>query len=278
MNNKALTMSLLAAILAVFFVQSYVQSIEERAAKEYGSKFIVLRAKKDIKEMETITDAVIERGTIPKNFLEPNAVYATQEEGEKVANSRLKELFGQVAIVPIKKGEQITTNKLMAPGVRTGLSSQITPGRRAIAIPVNDTTGVAKLVKPGDHIDLLGVIDMGGGRRDAKVVKTLLQDKVVLATGHSITNNVPRVMEADAFGDKIRSKSLLEDTSYNSVTLEVEPYEAQMMALLMASGDNALWVSLRNSDDTDHPASLAPMMYNDLLGVDPSRARAPAGK
>ena len=50
MNNKALSLSLGLAILAVFFVQSYVTSIEDATKKRFGVEVVVVRAKKDIRE------------------------------------------------------------------------------------------------------------------------------------------------------------------------------------------------------------------------------------
>src|SRR5690606_12530432 len=65
MNNRALTLSVLMAIIAVFFVQSYVESIEKEAEKKYGANIIVVAAKEDIREMSTIDETMIGLKTIP---------------------------------------------------------------------------------------------------------------------------------------------------------------------------------------------------------------------
>ncbi|OFZ52750.1 MAG: Flp pilus assembly protein CpaB [Bdellovibrionales bacterium RIFOXYC1_FULL_54_43] len=277
MNNKALTLSLLMAILAVFFVQSYVSSIEEEAKKKFGTEILVVKAKKDIKEAETIDETALELARIPKRFKEPAAISFEQREEDKEVLRSMKRLTGAIAIVPIKKGEQITLNKITEPGVRTGLAPQVAPGRRAIAVPVTEISGVAKLVKPGDRVDLIAVIDTGLGK-EYRLSKTVLQDIVVLAVGRSVTNNVARVVETDMFGGKDRIKSLAEDFSFNSVTVEVEPSQAQALALVLANGDNALTLSLRNNDDTDRVNVGATTIY-DVLGPDAMHLqRTPAGK
>lgn len=277
MNNKAFTLSLLMAAVAVFFVYSYVTSIEEETRKKFGTEVLVVKARKDIKEMESINESHIEVETVPKRFLEPAAIsFDTSNPSDKEVVKSMKSMAGSIAIVPIKKGEQVTYNKITEPGMRTGLAPQIAPGRRAIAVPVNEVSGVAKLVKPGDRVDLIAVLDLGGGR-DQKISKTVLQDVVVLAVGRSVTNNVPRIVEADAFGGKEKVRSLAEDFSFTSVTLEVEPAQAQAMALVMANSDNALTLSLRNNDDTDR-VSMGSTTFNDVLGVDSSRVgRGPGG-
>jgi pilus assembly protein CpaB len=277
MNNKALTLSIFMAVFAIFFVNSYVTSIEEEAKKKYGTAVLVVVAKNNIKEMDTVLENVLDFKEVPKRFLEPNAVSLEMKEDEKVKDSvkvtTLKGLVGTVAIVPIKKGEQITYNKITEPSMRTGLASQITPGKRAMAVSVSETSGVAKLVKPGDRIDLIAVLDLGGGKEN-KIAKTILQDVVVLSTGRYITNNVARVIEADPYSDKQRIKPLAEDFSFTTVTLELEPTQAQALALVIANGDSALTLSLRNNDDKDL-VNFPSTTFQDVLGADASRARAP---
>lgn len=274
-----MTLSLVMAVLAIFFVQSYVSSLEEEQKKKFGSEVIAVFAKTNIKEMDTIVETMLEVKSIPERFKDPNAVpyekVETDEKSGKQFGRGLKEWAGYIALVPIKKGEQITFNKITEPNVRTGLAPQITPGRRAISISVSDRTGVAKLVKPGDRVDLIGVVDMGGGKAN-KVAKVLLQDVVVLATGKNINNNAARLVEMDALTNKTKVQSLAEDTAFNSVTLEVDPIQAEMMVLIQANGDTSMSLALRNNDDTDR-APIPSMNYNDVLGLDLSKTRAPAG-
>jgi pilus assembly protein CpaB len=272
MNNKALTLSLLMAIIAVFFVQSYVSSVEESYNKKYGTRVLVLVAKRDIKEMESVNETMLEFNEIPKKFLEPAAIsLESKDEENKEKSKTLRGLSGTIAVVPIKKGEQLTFNKLTDPSIRTGLAPQIAPGRRAVAIPVSESTAVSKLVKPGDRIDLIAIVDLGGGKEN-KVAKTILQDVVVLSIGKYITNNVPRVVEADPVGGKDRIKSLAEDFTFTTVTLEVDPVQAQTVALLMNSGDNAITLSLRNNDDIDR-VNFPSTTLTDVFGADAYRGK-----
>ncbi len=278
MNNRALTLSLVMAVMAIMFVQSYVSTVEEDAKKKYGAQILIVTAKKDIRESETINQSHLELKLIPKKFLEPAAVYFEKNEEDKETQQSLKNLAGSgnVAVVPIRKGEQITYNKITDPGIRTGLSPQVAPGKRAVAIAVSETSGVAKLVKPGDRVDLITVIDTGGGK-EAKISRIFLQDVVVLATGRNVTNNVARTVEADPFTGKDKYKSLAEDFSFTTVTLEVDPYQAQALALVQNNGDNAITISLRNNDDTER-VNYPGLTIQDVLGADALKIpRKPAG-
>jgi pilus assembly protein CpaB len=276
MNNRALTLSLLMAVIAVFFVQSYVSSIEEEAKKKFGTEVLVIVARKDIREMDTVNETMLEFKLIPKRFLEPAAISLEKKEEDKESAKTLRGLTGTIAVVPVKKGEQLTYNKLTDPSIRTGLAPQIAPGRRAVSIPVNEASAVSKLVKPGDRVDLIAISDLGGGKEN-KIAKTVLQDVVVLSIGRYITNNVARLVETDPAGGKDRVKSLAEDFSFSSVTLEVEPPQAQAIALLLASGDNSLTLSLRNNDDVER-LNFPSTTLMDIFGAEAARVRGPGKK
>jgi len=278
MNNKAITLSLIMAVAAIFFVQSYVQSIEDEARKKYGTEIVVLKARKDIKEMDTLNDTHFDLQSIPARFKEPAAISFEGKAGsEKDLVRKLKPLVGAVALVPIKKGEQITYNKITEAGLRTGLAPQVSPGRRAITIAVNETTSVGKLVKPGDRVDVVAVLD--GGSKENRIAKTLLQDVVVLAVGRNVSNNIPRTVDMDPMTNKERVHNLNEEATFASVTLEVEPLAAQSIALVSASGESVMSLVLRNNDDTER-VQLSGTMMPDVMGPDASRMaqRNVAGK
>ena len=285
MNSRALFISIIASALAVFFVQSYVSSIEEENDKKFGSQLLVMVAKEDIKEMQTLTEKVLEYKPIPKKFLEPAAVYVDpRESDEQTRKKDLKKYAGVIAVVPVKKGEQITINKISEPSIRTGLSPQIAPGRRAMTIGVNDLTGLSKLVKPGDRVDVVAVIDTGQGKF-GRFARTILQDVIVLAAGKNVTNNPARTVETDPFTGKEKVRPLSEDMSFNTVTIEVDANQAQMVAFIQSYSDNMLFLSLRNNDDNDR-ANLSSIMLREFLppevagqlGAGGANGRTPAGR
>ncbi|MGE0616851.1 MAG: Flp pilus assembly protein CpaB, partial [Bacteriovoracia bacterium] len=241
--------------------------------KKFGTQVLVVVAAKDIREMDTITENMLEMKSVPKQFLEPASVWFNQKvKDDDSLPKDMRALSGSVAIVPIKKGEQLTYNKLTEPSIRTGLAPQVTPGRRAVTIPVNEVTGVGKLVKPGDRVDLIAVMEVGVGLGAVKVAKTVLQDVGVLAVGRNVTNNVARVLE-DSMGDnKMSLKSLTRFDGFASVTVEVEPGDAQKLALIAADNKNTIALSLRNNDDNDR-VSAPGLSMQDVLG---DAARLPA--
>jgi pilus assembly protein CpaB len=238
MNNnetRTLWISLITAFAAVFLLYSYTQEKSAELTKDFGTKRNVVVASEDISEMQTIYETELQIVEKPEKFVEPNALV------------NLEDAVGLVALAPIKKGEQILTTKIIRPGAVTGLSHQVAPSKRAVAIPVDEMRGVAKLLKPGDRIDLITALDVGVGQKMRKEVKTFLQDIPVLATGIRITNELPRLFEES--GDVVNVRNMRGDTSFNTITVEVSPEQAQELVYILATAPGGLFISLRHPTD-----------------------------
>lgn len=236
-QTKTLWISIGLGIFAMILIYSYSQEKKAEYDKKYGTSKRVLIASKDILEMQTIDETMIEYAEIPVDFIQPGAV----TEPDLVIN--------RVAATPFKKGEQLLNTKVLSLGANTGLSNQVAPGKRAISIPIDDARGVSKLVQPGDRIDILSSVEIGKGPNKELEVKTILQDVVVLATGLKITNNIPRVRERSEYSSEEYFRNLNGDTSFSTVTIEVDPPEAQSLVYIMTTAPGSLFFSLRNPND-----------------------------
>ncbi|MBI3543150.1 MAG: Flp pilus assembly protein CpaB [Deltaproteobacteria bacterium] len=265
MNNKAFTISLALAGMAVFMIYSYINSQEADMKARYGNEVSIVVAKKDIKEMAEITENMVYVDKRPKSFIEPGT--ATKKE----------EVVGFIAMVPITKGEQITLNKLAQAGIRTGLSRQVSPGKRAVALPVDDNNAVNRLLKPGDRIDLMATIDPPGGAKGSQMTKIVAQDLPILAVGEYVATTAPRKVEMDDTTGKQVTRNLNIEHNYGTITVETDPATALSLSLLR-DGGSRVSVMLRNNDDTER-VNIPAMTLLDVLGPDQSKIiRAPAQK
>lgn len=263
MNNKAFTISIALALMAVFMIYSYISSKEEEVKAVYGTKTSVVVAKRDITEMSEIYDNMVELSDKPQKFIEPGTT------------KTVAEVRGKIASVNIRKGEQITLNKIIEPGVKTGLSRQVSVGKRAIAIPVDDFNAVNRLMKPGDRIDLMATIDPPGGAKGSQITKLILQDVPILAVGEFITSHAPRKAEYDPTTGKEVTRNLNSDRNFNTITVEVDAQAALQITLIKDTGAR-LGVLLRNNDDTER-LSVPGTTLTDVLGADAARIiRVPA--
>jgi pilus assembly protein CpaB len=145
--------------------------------------------------------------------------------------SSVDQLVGDTAPIvlkTIKKGEAILPYKISPHGARGGLPSKIPEDMRAITIAVNEVSGVAGFVLPGDYVDILHTTSIG--RRDGKpVARVLLQNVQVLGV------------------DQISSEDETKPKVVNAATLLVTTRDGQKLAL--ASEVGQLSMLLRNEYD-----------------------------
>lgn len=259
MNSRAFTTSLILAAVAVLMIYSYISSRESELVSEYGNMTPVVVAREDIKELEIIDDRKVRLENIPAKFQMPGHF------------KRVEDLYNTIAAVPIKKGEQITVPRVTYPGAQSGLSRQISIGKRALAVQVTEQQAVARLIKPGDRVDVLAYVDYAAGKKEKVKMKTVLQDVLVLSTGLYVTNSVPVVNVRGSGESDGRQMKLNSYTNFNTVTLELTPFEVQKMVFLVSAG-NGIYFSLRNNDDKTIERISATRLY-DVLGEDAAEAK-----
>lgn len=234
-ETRTLWISIASAVFAVILLYGWAQDKRANYERKFGQTKTVVVAREEIREMDLIDESKLELVEKPADFVQPG-VYQNPTD-----------LVGQIALAPIAKGEQILDTKTVFPDRSTGLSMQISPGKRAFTIPVDEVQGVARLIKPGDRIDLIAGVDDGDGVNKVRKIRTILQNIPVLATGQSIVDNLPiTIKQGDKEDYEIRNLRVQND--YASITLEVSPDEAQSLFYLLSL--NAPFnLSLRNPND-----------------------------
>lgn len=144
----------------------------------------------------------------------------------------------RVALQTIEPNEPVLKSKISGFGGRASLSAVMKGDHRAVTIRVNDITGVAGFLLPGDHVDILMTRQMGKGH---PVNTVLLQNVRILGVGQ-ISNqdrNKPVVVRA--------------------VTVEATPLEAQKLTLAQDIGRLSLVLRPITDDgfDTAHAVDVS---------------------
>jgi pilus assembly protein CpaB len=256
MNNESRTLwiSLGAGLFAAFLLYSYSQEKKAEYDKTYGAMKNIVVAKVNIAEMSTIDDTMLEVVERPADFIEPGALQDPEQA------------VGQVAGKAIKKGEQLLDSKLLLPGPETGISLQVAPSKRAVTLPIDEVRGVAKLIRPGDRVDIYAAVDSGKGLAQRREVTMIMQDVVVLATGVNVVNNIPRTVESDSTGKNLILTPLSSDTKYNSLTIEATPKEAQDLIYIISTAPANIFFTLRNPNDRAVPPRLPSSTSDSVMG------------
>lgn len=162
----------------------------------------------------------------------------------------MAKLVGTVVRYPITAGQPVTQGALVAPGDRGFLAAALGVGMRAITISVNDKTGVAGFIFPGDHVDLMLTTDIKpksnngpagmSDDRDLFATETIMRNLRVLATDQNTET------------ETVNGKSVVKRSG--TVTLEVTPKIAEKIEVAQNAG--GLSLSLRplaeSGSDLDH--------------------------
>lgn len=252
-ESKNLWISIFAGAFAAFMIYSYAQEQRKAIKAQLGNSKTVVVAKEDIPEMTTIYDSMLETKSIPLDYVPDGS------------HSDVRDISGNVAAVPFKKGQPVLKNHLYSPGADTGIALQVAPSKRAIAIPIDEVRGVAKLVRPGDRVDIFVALDVGKGASMRRESFMLMQNVVVLAAGVSVQNNIPRLIEYDSTGKNAIQTSLTGDTKYSTITIEAEIKEAQDLVYILSTSPGNIYLTLRNPTDGTIKARLPSSTADSIL-------------
>ncbi|MFQ5974639.1 MAG: Flp pilus assembly protein CpaB [Alphaproteobacteria bacterium] len=159
---------------------------------------------------------------------------------------KIEDLVGAVVRSGIVAGEPVVAAKLVRPGERGFLAAVLSPGMRAISVPVNAVSGNAGLIFPGDRVDViltqsLKLPDTSVGLH--MVSETILARVRVIAVDQRVQDIAPEEEEGSAPVAK-------------TVTLEVTPRQAESVAIATELG--RLSLSLRSLGVPDEIAGEVP--------------------
>jgi len=245
-----LGLALLLAVASVFLARSWIQdrmqpvaAVQDKPQVE-TTQVVVAASKlqfgnKIQREHLRVVDwpaAAVPEGS----FKSIDDILGKKETSGKEKN---KEIPARVALRTIEVNEPILKGKITGFGGRASLSTLIAPGMRATTIRVNDITGVAGFVLPGDRVDILLTRDPNGtggrrGRGGNLQTDVFLQNMKVLAIAQ------------DANED--RSKPAV----VKAVTLEVTPTQAQKLTLAQKLGSLSLALRHVNTVNAIAPQSI----------------------
>ncbi len=146
-------------------------------------------------------------------------------EGEK----KIEDFVGSIVRTPIAAGEPITDAKVVIPGTSGFLAAVLTPGMRAVSVPVTATSGIAGFVFPGDRVDLIlthVLPQEGASSTERRASETVLRDIRVLAIDQKVEGKP---------GEPVVART---------TTLEVNPRQSEVVAIVQEMG--RLSLSLRS--------------------------------
>ncbi len=242
MNRKiVLLFSGILALLAVVLMQLYKANLAEELGVA-GKRLSILVAKEDIPAFTIIERSMLMVREYPQNYLPPR--YMTKGLAD--------DIIGQTTSYSVKKGDAILTTDLASTQSEAKLSRVISEKMRALALPVDRVTSFGGLLRPKDHVDILGTFQKPG-EGDVETV-TLLQNVTVLAVGAQLGSG--RV-GGDA-GPAGRGRARVD-----TVTVLVTPEEAELLVFAQDRGE--LSITMRNEEDVNTEMELSGKNFADIF-------------
>jgi pilus assembly protein CpaB len=214
-----IVLALLVALAASVFLYKWTKRrvSPEVTVKEGVTTRKVAVAKVELPAGTRLSKDVIAFASFLEESLPPGCFYDVQK------------LEGRVVLTPLGEKELILESRLAPVSVRVGGAAVLVkPGKRAITVKGGKVLGVAGLIRPGNHVDILMLTQ--DPKTGQQINKTVFENVRVLATGTQL-------------GKGEAGKPASSDT----FTLEVTPDEGERLTL--ASSQGTLQFALRNVTD-----------------------------
>jgi pilus assembly protein CpaB len=198
---------------------------------------------------ELTAQGLVKIEQVPRRFVAADAV----------SSARIVE--GQVLAVPLSAGEQLTKTRFQFPS-QAGLSYTVPEGYIGLTVAVDEVSGVAGLLKPGDMVMLFATMKPKGN--DQTAYTTLLIPKArVLAVGKTVTAEASGQSEAQQGGilTSTSTSSGSSDGLYRSVTLALTVADASRVAFVQELGVLQLGLISQTSAAT---ATVGPTSFSNV--------------
>ncbi|MGF6299621.1 pilus assembly protein CpaB [Paraburkholderia sp. WC7.3d] len=227
---KLAALVVIAAIGAFIIRALYISASSPRVAHQ--SSMVHLRAAADdLPDGLLLRDVDLVWKTMPSDQVPAGALI------EEASGSDGKDLKGDLLRHAVRAGTPLGVADVILPSAPGFLAAALKPGMRAISVAVDDVSGNAGLIQPGDYVDILLTQQMRaetGARVDpARAVEseTVAERVRVLAVGTAFRR--PK-------DDDSASSTNAPSTTARTVTIEVTPASAQTITVAAHLGTLSL--------------------------------------
>lgn len=209
----------LAALAVAFFVrQAMTNETPQIVQVEARPDIRILAARQDLVVGQQVNANDLYWQAWPEEATGPG--YIIENRGQTAGD-----FAGSIVRSAISQGEPITGRRLVQAGDAGFMAAILTPGMRAVAVPISPETAAGGFILPNSRVDVIVSFEResenGRGARRNFVVQTLVENVRVLAIDGT-------------FGDA--EENVLGDTA----TLELTPEQARAVTLAVARGEIAL--------------------------------------
>ncbi len=216
----------------IYFVNTWMKAERSRLAAQQKkvvepreSGVFVLVAAKDLPAGHIITVSDLRWQSWPDKSVPQQYVVKKDAASTDIPANYV----GTVVRRGIVASGPITSDNLIKLGDRGFLAAVLKPGHRAISVRIDESTGVAGLIYPGDRVDVILTHEVGvkkdserEGENRVRVSETILSNVRVIAIDQSL--------------EDLKAQKGATARSPKTATLEVMPQQAEIIAVATRMG------------------------------------------
>ncbi len=257
-EKLTLAVSLLMGIIALLITTRYIKQKEAALNQKLQEIYAGARKVQVVVAADTIPAGTV----ITRKDLAMRSEFESSVSSHAVTPDDANFVLNKKTVFPLKKGEVLSWSFIEggAPAA-SGLSSLVTPGLRAVSLPIGGAQAVSGMVRPSDRIDVLGTFSFPSKTQPEvmeSVTLTVLQDVTVLATGQTTARQLQGSRNARAAAG----------ASYSTVTLEVSAEEAELLVFAQQMR-GSLTLTLRNPGDVTWKRDLPSVNFDHIQNALP---------
>jgi pilus assembly protein CpaB len=230
----AVVMAGLAGLLVKVYLDRKAAELESRYA-DHTEKVRIVVPKRDVPADTRVDIEDFAIRAIPTDLVPPDAI-----RPEDIDNA-----LGQTLKVALPIGRPLLWGYLSS-GRHSSFSDLLEKERRALTISVDELNSISGMIRPADRIDLfiVGGDSLGapGGGKETKIVRPLLQNVLVKATGSTVRR------ETGVDGKEY-------DRRYATLTLDLLPDEIGRVLIAQENGELKIALKRPEQDDARYRAT-----------------------
>lgn len=211
-----IVLAIVLGLIAVYLANIWLGGVEQKQQQSTAPAMIkVAVARLDMDYGTVITPEMVRIAELPADAV-PQGTFGSLAELLPMNKPR-------VALRPISVNEPILAVRVSGENGRATMSALLRPDMRAVSVRINDVSGVAGFVVPGEMVDVLVTRALPGGMGGAaEITDVLLQNVRVLAIDQNASETVEKPQVS------------------RTVTLESSQVDAQKLALAERVGSLSL--------------------------------------
>lgn len=225
-RNIVLGFGAIALLVGAFLASLWLRQVAVTRSEGARTEFVMAAAGNitpgTLLHLDDMTWIAIDPAAEKRNFIVKGTASAEDYEGA-------------LARQPFQAGAPFTSDGLLRSTDRNFLSAVLSPGARALTLPVEAQQSSSGLVRPGDHVDVILTQNLGDAAPDPGhrvVAETLLHDILVVAVERALTPSSSSPQKAAGFS----AAATMEAAIPKTITLQVTEEQAQKLLVAAQLG------------------------------------------